>query len=79
MHGGTPGENAVRMRTLLSDQDGSACRDVVLLNAAAAMATETGDFKLALADALKSLESGAALAKLDGLIAMSQKFTPAAA
>ena len=75
MHGGTPVENASRMHALLSGQDGTACRDVVLLNAAAAMATETGDFKLSLDEAFKSLESGAALAKLDGLIAMSQKFT----
>jgi anthranilate synthase/phosphoribosyltransferase len=79
MHGGTPDENAARMRSLLSGQDGTACRDVVLLNAAAAMATETGDFNLALADAFTSLESGAALAKLDGLIAISQKFAQAVA
>ena len=79
MHGGNPDENAARMRSLLSGQDGTACRDVVLLNAAAAMATETGDFNLALADAFTSLESGAALAKLDGLIAVSQKFSQAVA
>ena len=79
MHGGTPDENAARMRSLLSGQDGTACRDVVLFNAAAAMATETGDFKQALADAFTSLESGAALAKLDGLISVSQKFAQAVA
>jgi anthranilate phosphoribosyltransferase len=67
------------MRSLLSGQDDTACRDVVLLNAAAAMATETGDFNLALADARTSLESGAALSKLDGLIAISQKFAQAVA
>ncbi len=79
LHGGNPDENAARMRSLLSGQDGTACRDVVLLNAAAAMATETGDFNLALADAFTSLDSGAALAKLDGLIAISQKFVQAVA
>jgi anthranilate phosphoribosyltransferase len=79
MHGGTPEENAARMQAILSGRDGSACRDVVMFNAAAAMATESGDFNSALAEAFTSLESGAALAKLDGLIAMSQKFTQAVA
>jgi anthranilate phosphoribosyltransferase len=74
LHGGTPDENATRMRVLLSGRGNNACRDVVLLNAAAALATVTGDFESALSDARVSLESGAALAKLDGLVEFSQKF-----
>ncbi len=74
LHGGTPAENAIRMREILSGEDRSPCRDVVLLNAAAAIATELGDFRQSLAEACTSLESGAALAKLDGLVGMSRKF-----
>lgn len=73
LRGGTPDENAARMRSLLSGEDDSACRDVILLNAAAALETEIGDFLKALSEALESLVSGAALAKLDALVAFSQK------
>ena len=75
LRGGTPDDNAARMRSLLSGQDGSACRDVILLNAAAALATVSGDFESALTEARTSLESGAALAKMSGLVQCSQKFT----
>jgi anthranilate synthase/phosphoribosyltransferase len=74
LHGGDPAENAIRMRAVLSGKDQGPCKDVVLLNAAAALATETGDFGKALDEARTSLESGAALAKLDALVAASQKF-----
>jgi anthranilate phosphoribosyltransferase len=60
------------MRALLTGQDRSPRRDVVLLNSAAALATESGDFPAALAEATRSLESGAALAKLDALASFSQ-------
>ncbi|MFZ6026100.1 MAG: anthranilate phosphoribosyltransferase [Chloroflexota bacterium] len=73
--GGDPEHNAAMLRALLGGADRSPRRDVVLLNAAAALATDTGDFAAALAEAEKALESGAALAKLDGLIAASQQFT----
>jgi len=74
LRGGAPDENAARMRTLLSGQGNRACTDVVLLNAATALTTVTGDFETALAEARTSLESGAALAKLEGLVEFSQKF-----
>jgi anthranilate phosphoribosyltransferase len=45
-----------------------ARRDAVLLNAAAALAAESGDFKSALAEAEASLNSGAALNKLIALV-----------
>ncbi len=77
LQGGTPAENASRMVSLLSGQDKSACLDVVLLNAAAAIATELGDIKQSLEEARQSVESGAALAKLNGLVALSQKFAVA--
>jgi anthranilate phosphoribosyltransferase len=44
----------------------------VLLNAAAALAAESGDFKAGLAEATHSLDSGAALQKLDALVAFSK-------
>ena len=50
---------------------------MILLNAAAALATDTGDFNGALSEARTSLESGAALAKLEGLVALNQKFAAA--
>jgi len=74
LRGGEPEENARMLRALLSGEDRSPRRDVVLLNAAAALATEDGDFPAALAAARRSLESGAALGKLDHLTAMSQSF-----
>ena len=78
LHGGTPAENAARMREILSGKDNSARRDVVLLNAAAAIATELGDFERSLKEARISLASGAALVKLDNLAAMSQQLSVAA-
>jgi anthranilate synthase/phosphoribosyltransferase len=74
LRGGTPDESAVMMRELLSGKLNGARRDSVLLNAAAALAAETGDFKTALAESIASLESGKALAKLDALVEYSQSF-----
>jgi anthranilate phosphoribosyltransferase len=72
MSGGDPEDNAQKMRALLKNEEQSPCRDVVLLNAAAALALTTGDLNTALSEATQSLESGAALRKLDALVAMSQ-------
>jgi anthranilate phosphoribosyltransferase len=71
--GGDPADNAERMRALLSNKDKGPCRDVVLFNAAAALSLTTSDFAGALGEATQSLESGAALQKLDALVAMSQR------
>jgi len=46
---------------------------VALLNAAAALAAESGDFPASLQEAVQSLESGAALSRLDGLVILSQQ------
>jgi anthranilate phosphoribosyltransferase len=70
--GGDPADNAQRMRALLSGEDQGPCRDVVLFNAAAALSLTTDSFSTALDEATQSLESGAALQKLDALVAMSQ-------
>src|SRR5512142_1003599 len=74
LRGGTPDESAAMMRELLSNKLNGARRDTVLLNAAAALAAETGDFKSALQEAAESLESGKALAKLNALVEYSQSF-----
>ncbi len=71
--GGEPEKNARIMLDLLSGRDTSPRRDVVLLNAAAALATESGDFERGIVEAADSLESGAALEKLNSLVAYSQK------
>lgn len=71
--GGDPQQNARMLRALLSGQDDSPRRDVVLLNAAAALATENDNFSSAIEEATLSLESGAALGKLDALVGLSQQ------
>ncbi len=74
LRGGTPDESAVMMRDLLSSKLNGARRDAVLLNAAAALAAETGDFKSALVEAQAALDNGNALAKLNALIEFSKSF-----
>ena len=75
--GGEPALNARMLRNLLSGDDDSPRRDVVLLNAAAAMATQDGDFNRGLELAGQSLDSGAALEKLDALAVFSQTLAQA--
>ena len=60
------------MRDLLSGKLKGARRDSVLLNAAGALAAETGDFKSALAEVTTALDNGAALAKLNALVEYSK-------
>ncbi len=74
LRGGNPDESAMMMRELLSGKLNGARRESVLLNAAGALAAETGDFKSALDEAAASLDSGKALAKLNALIEFSQSF-----
>ena len=62
------------MRDLLSNKLNGARRDAVLLNTAGALAAETGDFKSALEEAIESLDSGKALAKMNALVEFSQSF-----
>lgn len=74
LRGGTPDESAVMMRELLTGKLNGARRESVLLNAAATLAAETGDFKSALEEATASLDSGQAFAKLKALVEFSQDF-----
>ncbi len=77
LRGGTPEESAEILRGLLAKKLNGARRDAVLLNAAGAMAAESGDFKAALGEAREAYDSGAALRKLDALIEFSQSFSQA--
>jgi anthranilate phosphoribosyltransferase len=72
LQGGGPPENAHLLRRVLSGEDTSPRRDVVLLNAAAALAADTGDLPAALELARSAIDSGAALAKLEKLITLSK-------
>src|SRR5512139_1363655 len=74
LRGGTPDESAQMMRDLLSGKLNGARRESVLLNAAAALAAETGDFKAALDESRASLDSGKALARLNALVEFSKEF-----
>lgn len=74
LRGGTPDESAQMMRDLLGSKLNGARRDAVLLNAAAALAAETGDFRSTLDEAKASLDSGNALAKLNALVEFTKQF-----
>ncbi len=76
LRGGTPEESAALMRDLLGGKLNGARRDAVLLNAAGALAAESGDFKLALDEAREAFDSRKALGKLDALIDFSRSFAP---
>lgn len=67
-HGGSPSENAAAIQHLLQGEKGPK-RDVVLLNAAAALLIggKAADLNEGLLLAAKSIDSGAAYAKLEGL------------
>lgn len=68
MTGGTPEENAELIRGLLESRMRGAARDVVLLNAGAALhVAGEGELERALKKAEESLASGAALEKLEQL------------
>jgi len=77
LRGGDAAENALICRRILSGAERGPRRDVVLLNAAAALATESGDLPAGLSRARVSIDSGAALGKLDALIALSRAFRSA--
>jgi len=73
LRGGDPPRNASMLRSLLTGEDEGPRREIVLLNAAAAMAAEDGDFESALIQAKASLDDGAALESLEKLRALSQR------
>ncbi|PJF48314.1 MAG: anthranilate phosphoribosyltransferase [Chloroflexi bacterium] len=73
--GGSPDFNAAITRAILSGEDVQARCDVVLLNAGAALyaADAAPDIATGIEMARESIRSGAALKKLEALIALSQK------
>jgi anthranilate phosphoribosyltransferase len=71
--GGTPEDNAKILRGVLSGSLNGTRKNAVLLNAAAALAAESGDFREGFALAKQALESGAALGKLEQLVEFSAK------
>lgn len=70
--GGDAETNAQMLRAVLEGQEGPH-RDVVLLNAAAGILAggDSADWRGALGEAAKSIDSGAALAKLEALVKAS--------
>ncbi len=74
--GGEPEENAVILRGILSGETNSAKRDVVLLNAAAALVVggKADGLEDGIELATQAIDSGKALEKLDALIAYTQGF-----
>ncbi|MBN1231033.1 MAG: anthranilate phosphoribosyltransferase [Anaerolineales bacterium] len=77
LQGGSPKENAGIFRNILDGKDQSPRKDVILLNAAAALANVTGSIEEGLVKARESLESGAALEKLNALVTQSQSYQAA--
>jgi anthranilate phosphoribosyltransferase len=72
LRGGSPSENAAKTLQLLRGLEDGPAREVVLLNAAAALSLAGQmDFTAALARAEEALDSGAALRKLNQLIKFS--------
>jgi anthranilate phosphoribosyltransferase len=74
--GGDPAENARITRSVLAGQDHGPRRDVVLLNAAAALLAggAAASLEEGVEQAVASIDSGAALARLEALIRYSQRF-----
>ncbi len=74
LSGGTPQENARITRDVLSGSDGSPKRDTVLLNAGAALLVGglASDLREGIELAAESIDSGAAMRKLEEMIDYSQ-------
>src|SRR5205823_7605054 len=72
--GASPAENAALLRAVLSGERGPR-RDIILLNAAAALlaAGAAPDLPASIRLAEASLDTGAALAKLDALISLTNQ------
>jgi anthranilate phosphoribosyltransferase len=74
LQGADAATNAALARAILSGELHGPKRDVVLLNAAAALSLDSGDLDEGLRQARRSLDSGAALDLLDRYIAKTQSF-----
>jgi anthranilate phosphoribosyltransferase len=73
--GGTPSSNKEAALRILKGEEKGVARNMVLMNAAAAlkMAGKTADLKIGVRLAAESIDSGRALMKLNDLIALSNK------
>jgi anthranilate phosphoribosyltransferase len=73
LRGGSPEENAERIRSVFAGEDGGA-RDAILLNAAGAIAAagHADDLREGLEIAREAVDSGAAAQRLDELVAFSR-------
>ena len=72
--GGEPDENAYITRAVLSGEDRGPRRDIVVLNAAALLSVECGDWAAGIQEAEDSIDSGRALATLDKWVAKTNSF-----
>jgi anthranilate phosphoribosyltransferase len=72
--GDSPVENAQILRDILAGKDQGPRRDIVLLNAAAALALEDGNLKRGVELSRRSIDCGDALKKLDSWIVMTNDF-----
>ena len=74
MTGGDPGENAAITRNILTGEKGPR-RDVVLLNTAAALVAcqKAPDLQAGIGLAQQAIDSGAAMAKLEALVAYTRE------
>ncbi len=73
LRGGRAEDNARILRAILSGEETGPRRDVVVLNAAAAIAAETGDWNAAVEEANEALASGRALAILEKFVQFTQE------
>jgi anthranilate phosphoribosyltransferase len=79
LRGGTPTENAQTTQAILSGEECGSKHDVVALNTAAALVAggKARNIREGLERAQDSIDSGRALAALNGLVAMSNSFLQA--
>jgi anthranilate phosphoribosyltransferase len=75
LRGGTPAENAARIRAVFAGGGDTAARSAIVLNAAGAIAAggHAEDLREGLSLATEALESGAAATRLDELAAFSRQ------
>lgn len=72
--GGTPEENAQITHDILSGKDQGPRRDIVLLNAAAALALSCNDLAAGLEEARESIDNGSALRTLEAWVEKTNSF-----
>ncbi len=74
LQGGEAAENAAITLSILSGDEMGPKREIVLLNAAAALSVETGDIAAGLIEARRAIDTGAALETLEAWVAKTNSF-----